>query len=274
MSGVCGPRQTGAGQPSRTTVVAMLLQATLNGPFSKEDHPGIPISADELAHDAQACVAAGARAIHLHPRGPEGRERLDGEIVNHVVEVVRESCRVPVGASTGAWLEPDLEKRLAHIRGWQAPDYASVNMSEQGSMAVMSACLEAGVGVEAGVWTPEDAQALIARDLARHLTRLLIEPMEASALDALPSVQSVHEVLDAAGLADPRLQHGDSEATWPLLIDAVCRGIDTRIGLEDTFYLPAGQRAQGNPELVRAAVSLGAGQISAGPRPDREKGAR
>jgi uncharacterized protein (DUF849 family) len=67
----------------------MLLQAALNGPWTKDDHPAVPVSADELARDAAACVAAGAGAVHLHPRDAEGRERLDATVVDSVVERVR-----------------------------------------------------------------------------------------------------------------------------------------------------------------------------------------
>jgi uncharacterized protein (DUF849 family) len=66
-------------------------------------------------------------------------------------------------------------------------------------------------------------------------------------------------VLDGFGLTVPRLQHGDGEATWLLLADAVRRGLDTRIGLEDTLSDPDGGRTAGNPMLVRAARALGAG---------------
>jgi uncharacterized protein (DUF849 family) len=38
------------------------------------------------------------------------------------------------------------------------------------------------------------------------------------------------------------------------------RGIDTRIGLEDTVDGPDGSRADGNEALVRAARDLGAGR--------------
>ena len=50
-----------------------MLQATLNGALTKQDHPAVPVSPDELALDAAACVAAGAEAIHLHPRDAGGR---------------------------------------------------------------------------------------------------------------------------------------------------------------------------------------------------------
>ena len=39
----------------------------------------------------------------------------------------------------------------------------------------------------------------------------------------------------------------------------MARGIDTRIGLEDTVAGPDGERAAGNEALVRAARALGAG---------------
>ncbi|HEY2261137.1 MAG TPA: 3-keto-5-aminohexanoate cleavage protein [Streptosporangiaceae bacterium] len=70
----------------------------------------------------------------------------------------------------------------------------------------------------------------------------------------------IHEILDRAGLRALRLQHGDGALTWILIEDAVRRGLDTRVGLEDTLYLPDGSRAPGNAALVRAARDLGAGQ--------------
>jgi uncharacterized protein (DUF849 family) len=39
------------------------------------------------------------------------------------------------------------------------------------------------------------------------------------------------------------------------------RRLDTRVGLEDTVYLPDGSRAPGNAALVWAARDLGAGQL-------------
>ena len=69
----------------------------------------------------------------------------------------------------------------------------------------------------------------------------------------------IHGTLDRLGLAVPRLQHGDGEVTWVLLEDAIRRGLDTRIGLEDTLQGPGGERTTGNEALVRAARKLGAG---------------
>jgi uncharacterized protein (DUF849 family) len=244
----------------------VVLQAALNGDRTKAAHSATPVSVEELAQDAAACVAAGARAIHLHPRDPEGRETLEAVLVDEVVTKVRAACGVPVGVTTSAEIEPDPERRLGLVRAWRAPDYASVNLSEAGATKVMKALVEAGVGIEAGVWTAEDAARLAASGLSGRVTRILVEPgelqlqdSEAKTADALGLVEDIHRALDRLGLKSPRLQHGDGEVTWVLLMDAVRRGIDTRIGLEDTLRGSTGELAADNEALVRAARKLGAG---------------
>jgi uncharacterized protein (DUF849 family) len=222
----------------------MLLQAALNGPFTKDEHPAMPVTAAELAADARACVEAGAGAIHLHPRNRHGEETLDPDTINATVREVRAACGVPVGVSTGAWIEPDHELKLEYISAWTAPDYASVNVSEDGWREVFRALRENRIGVEAGVWSVEDARALNESGLAGDLTRILIEPVEADPAGAIELVATIRNEMHG-----PILQHGDGAATWVLIEDAIRNGLDTRVGLEDTQEAP-------NPELIRRAMSL------------------
>ena len=236
-----------------------MLQAALNGPLRRADHPALPVSADELARDAAACVAAGAGAIHLHPRDGDGGESLVPEVVNAVVDAVHNACGVPVGVSTGAWIEPSLARRLELVSSWRAPDFASVNVSEAGYEEVMRALLDAGVGIEAGVWSVGDAERLAASGLGDRVLRILVEPVDLVADGAVAAIDEIHAALDRLGLSTPRLQHGDGEATWILVEDAARRGLDTRVGLEDTLHDPDGTRTTGNESLIRAAVALGAG---------------
>ena len=238
----------------------VLLQATLNGALSKADHPAVPVTLEELAADAASCAVAGARAFHVHPRDEAGDERLDGATVDKVVAVVRGRHGLPVGVTTGAWIEPDVARRVALISTWTEPDYATVNLSEDGSLEIMQTLLQAGIAVEAGVWTVADAELLLSSGLADRMLRICIEPVEVSRADAVGLVSAIHEVLDEGNVGPPRLQHGDGEATWVLIEDAITRGIDTRIGLEDTLLLPEGTLAASNADLVRAAYHLGAGQ--------------
>ena len=50
----------------------------------------------------------------------------------------------------------------------------------------------------------------------------------------------------------------------PAIGNAIARGLDTRIGLEDTFTLPEGAQARDNPALVAAARdrAVRAGRLS------------
>ena len=66
------------------------------------------------------------------------------------------------------------------------------------------------------------------------------------------------EFAGAGGQAFPDVagQHGDGELTWILIEDAARRGLDTRVGLEDTLCLPDGGRARNNADLVTAARLL------------------
>lgn len=232
----------------------VLLQACLNGARSAHEHPALPLTAERLAADARACVRAGAGAIHLHPRGGDGLESLRSGVVDPVVAHVRHACGVPVGVATGAWVEPDPERRAALVAEWREPDYASVNLSEPGAIEVMRAL---PVGIEAGVWSPEDAELLAASGIP--VTRVLIEIIGGPAETAVARAQEIERVLDAAGNDAPRLVHGEEEACWPVLRHALATGRDTRIGLEDTLVLPDGTQAAGNAELVRVARELAAG---------------
>jgi uncharacterized protein (DUF849 family) len=230
-------------------------QVALNGDRTKTAHPATPVSVEQLARDASACVAARARAIHLHPRDHEGFETLDAEVVDDVVAKVRDACGVPVGVTTSAEIEPDHERRIELVRAWRAPDYTSVNVSEKGATEMIEALVEAGIGIEAGVWSVEDAERLAASGLGGRVTRILVGPGELQLQDS----EDIHLALDRFGLAAPRLQHGDGRSRgfcwWTQFAGASTPASVSRTPL----YGPDGERATGNEALVRAARQLGAG---------------
>ncbi len=163
---------------------------------------------------------------------------------------------MPVGVSTGASIEPDPSRRADHIDAWRSPDFASVNLSEPGALEVMRACERAGVGIEAGVWSVRDVELLAGSGFARKLVRVLIELIDLSPDQAGSQAQAIHGALDQGDVTAARLQHGEGEATWPMFRDALERGLDVRIGLEDTLELPDGRVANGNVDLVRAAIEM------------------
>jgi uncharacterized protein (DUF849 family) len=200
-------------------------------------------------------VRAGAGAIHMHPRDGDGRESLEAGVVDEAVRAVRAAARSPVGVSTGAWMEPDPERRAALVRRWHEPDMASVNLGEAGAELVIAALLDAEIGVEAGVWSVEDADRLAATGYADRVMRVLIEIVHPVA-DPEAEARRIDAALDDLGVSAPRLHHGEEDATWPVLRQAPALGRDTRIGFEDTLLLPGGETAESNEQLVRAAIEV------------------
>jgi hypothetical protein len=88
-----------------------------------------------------------------------------------------------------------------------------VNLPEAGATNVTQALLEAGVGIEAGVWSVEDTDPLAATGLGRMDTRILIEPVAVSRASALRVIEDIHRARGRLGLTAPRAQPGDGEAT-------------------------------------------------------------
>jgi uncharacterized protein (DUF849 family) len=234
----------------------MLIKACLNGSRAPRAHPALPLHPIELAAAARDAVAAGAGALHIHPRRADGRQSLEPDDVAAAVAAVRAACPgVPLGVTTIAWAEPDLARRLALVRAWATsrPDFASVNFSEAGAADICAALLANGIKVEAGLMLLDDARRLIESGLASRCVRLLIEPDEPESTAALATVEAIEALLDGAGIQAPRLLHGVDATAWPLLDAALRRGYATRIGLEDTLSMPDGSPARDNAQLMAEA---------------------
>jgi len=235
-----------------------MLQACLNGNRKRDFHPAVPLSADELAADAKAVIAAGADQIHLHVRGPDSKESLHPDDVAQTLAAVRAAVPgVPLGLSTGWWIPPKGRARQEHIREWQAlPDYVSINLIEEDSTEVIDLALSKGIGVEAGIWSAADAEKFAIHPAARRCLRVLIEINEQDLATAMGAYRDVIAILDRAGIFLPRLLHGSNATMWDFWREALAQNLGGRIGLEDGKHLPSGTIADGNAALIRAARAL------------------
>jgi uncharacterized protein (DUF849 family) len=235
----------------------MLIKACLNGSRKPGDHAALPVTPSELAADARRAVAAGAGALHVHPRGHDGVETLGPGPCDAVGRAIRAACPgVPVGFSTAAWIEPEPERREL-IQSWVVrPDFVSVNFSEPGVIELCELVLRLGIGIEAGVWTSADAEAFVDSGHSRHVVRVLVEPQDMGPPEAEAAAAAISAVLDHAGIDAPRVYHGYGMATWRVIEFALDAGWGVRAGLEDTLLLPDGTAASGNAELVAAAVEM------------------
>jgi uncharacterized protein (DUF849 family) len=114
----------------------MLLKAAINGRRAPSEHPAIPITPSQQASQATIAVAAGAGAIHVHPRNSDGRESLASNDLAATLDAIRAACpAIPIGVSTGAWIVPEANMRLTLIDRWNVlPDFASANIHEPGAL--------------------------------------------------------------------------------------------------------------------------------------------
>lgn len=231
------------------------LKACINGARTPDQHPNLPVTPEQLAEAATAAHRAGAKAVHMHPKTADGVDSLQPEVVAAAVEAVRHAVPgLPLGVTTGFWALSDPDERLHTVQGWTVlPDFASVNWHEPGSEPLAHQLLQMGVGVEVGIFHTEAAASWAKSDMAAHCMRVMVELGPDGNTETANAV--LREVL-SAGSPAPVLLHGFNESCWPLLQHAGTRGMQTRIGMEDTLVLPDGSPALDNAALVSAAVQL------------------
>ena len=235
-----------------------MIKAAINGIRTNADHPRLPFDGELAAQESARCIEVGAKAIHVHVWNIHGQESLEPVDVASFLSAIRLACpNIPVGISTGSWIVPDLGKRLHLIEAWEIqPDFVSLNTDEPGWMEVAEVLLHKGIGIEAGICNKIAAESLASWPKRDHCLRVLLEPNEATIEAAQANVEAIEEILDRAVPNLPRLLHGLDETTWPMVKFAAERGYDTRIGFEDSIFLPNGERAEYNDELVREAIKI------------------
>ncbi|HVQ37528.1 MAG TPA: 3-keto-5-aminohexanoate cleavage protein [Pyrinomonadaceae bacterium] len=149
--------------------------------------------------------------------------------------------------------------RFEAISAWNVlPDFASVNFGERGAVKLARLLLSRGVDVEAGLCDAKAADVFLESGLGQSCLRILIEPQEQELADALATVSAIEKSL-GIGLRQPLgmppiLLHGTEATVWPMMDEAITRGYDVRVGLEDTLCRPDGTTVRDNAELVAAAI--------------------
>ena len=210
----------------------------------------MPQTPSELAADAIAVRRAGAFAVHVHPRATDGTETMNAAACDAAVAAIRAAVPgMPVGLSTSEAIARDPFARAAALKTWrQPPDFVSVNLSELGWAGIVRSAVHAGIGVEAGLSTPADAEELARSPFAHQLVRVLVE------VDGgVEEARAVAQLVPGGVL---QLWHGCGHRTWQVVAAGAAAGHDVRVGLEDVLTLPDGDVAASNAELVATAVRL------------------
>jgi uncharacterized protein (DUF849 family) len=262
----------------------VIISCSISGAIANRDQcPAIPYTPDEYAAEARRAIDEGASQIHIHARTPDGTPSYEIEDFAAITAAIRsEVGDVIVNYSTGAIGVP-LEKRIAYLRELK-PDVAALNMS---SMNYAKYSRRRGDFVFKAVFENsfdtiiELIEAMKAAGIqpehecfdAGHVANLdplldmgLLEPpLQVSLVMGVtggirPTPRNVGVMADQVpgGPEGPNNWQviGISRDQWKLLASALVLGGNVRAGLEDNLYLPNGEMARSNGELIAKARQM------------------
>ena len=246
---------------------------------NKEQCAGIPYTPDEYAKEVRRARDAGASMVHIHARTPEGVPTVDPRHYRDITEaVLAETPDIIINYSTG-WVGLPMAERVGHITALK-PEVGALNM---GSMNYAKYSPKRKSFVFNFVFENSFDDIIY---LLQRMNEAGVKP-ECECFD-VGHVESVAPLLDLGVLAGPiqfSLIHGVvggiqasarnlahmagsvprgstwsviavSREQWMMLAAATALGGNLRVGFEDNFYLPSGEMASSNGELVESAAQI------------------
>jgi uncharacterized protein (DUF849 family) len=259
----------------------VILTCAISGAVANRDQcPAIPYTPEEYAAEARRIVDEGAVMIHIHARRPDGTPSSETEDFRAITDAIRaEAGDVIVNYSTGTIGVP-VEKRVAYLKELR-PDVGALNMgsmnyakySKRRGGFVFSAVFENSFETittlleamnEAGI-KPEhecfDSGHLANLDPLLDMG-VLRPPLQVSCVMGVtggirPTARNLAHMAEQV----PGVEHqwgviGISRRQWSLIAAALALGGNVRVGLEDNFYLPDGEMARSNGDLVARARAM------------------
>jgi 3-keto-5-aminohexanoate cleavage enzyme len=258
---------------------AVIITNSISGAVAnREQCPAIPYTPDEYGAEARRAVEEGAVMIHIHARTPDGVPSYEIDDFAAITEAIRADAGadVIINYSTGAIGVP-LEKRIAYLRALK-PDIGALNMgsmnyakySRRRKDFVFKAVFENSFDTiielctamrESGI-KPEhecfDSGHIANLDPLLDMG-LLDLPLQISCVMGVsggirPNARNLAHMAEQV----PPVAHewgviGISRQQWELVAAALTLGGNVRVGLEDNFYLPDGEMARSNGDLVARA---------------------
>lgn len=261
---------------SKKTIITAALTGVL---ANREQCPAIPYTPAEIAEEGARAVEAGASILHIHARQDNGLPAYDVETYQRIHDEVRQRCPdVIINFSTGA-IGISREERVQHISAIQ-PDMAALNMGSMNYALYSSKAKQfyhdhvflnpfkdityyletmkaAGTRPEMEVFDTghiNNARPLIEMGL---LPRPYTFSFVMGVLGGIPATTEnlLHQTRQVP--PDSHWQViGIGRKQWALAAVAITLDGHIRVGLEDNFYLPEGEMARSNGELVAAAARL------------------
>jgi 3-keto-5-aminohexanoate cleavage enzyme len=263
----------------------VVISCSISGVIANRDQcPAIPYTPEEYAAEARRAVDEGASQIHIHARKPDGTPSYEVEDFKAITgAILAEVGDVIVNYSTGAIGIP-IEKRIEYLRELK-PDVAALNMSSMNYakyssrrkdfvfkavfensfdtiIEFLTAMRDLGIKPEHECF---DAGHVANLDPLIDMGLLERTPLQISLVMGVnggirPTPRNVGFMADQIlGGAEGENQWqviGISRDQWKLLGAALVLGGNIRAGVEDNLYLPSGEMAKSNGELIAKARQM------------------
>ena len=262
----------------------VVITCSISGAIAnREQCPAIPYTPEEYAAEARRIVDEGGSMIHIHARTREGSPSYEVEDFRAITEAIQaEVDDVIINYSTGAIGVP-LEKRIAYLRELR-PEVAAVNM---GSMNYAKYSAKRKDFVFKAVFANPFDEIIELLEVMGELgikpehecfdtghigslpplvdMGLLARPLHISCVMGVvggvpPSARNVAHMSENIPGGPDGPNHwgviGISRDQWVLVAAGLTLGGSIRVGLEDNLYLPSGEMARSNGELVAKARQM------------------
>jgi 3-keto-5-aminohexanoate cleavage enzyme len=263
----------------------VVISCSISGVIANRDQcPAIPYTPEEYAAEARRAVDEGASQIHIHARKPDGTPSYEVEDFCAITEaILAEVGDVIINYSTGAIGIP-IEKRIEYLRQLR-PDVAALNMSSMNYakyssrrkdfvfkavfensfdtiIEFLTAMKELGIKPEHECF---DAGHVANLDPLIDMGLLDRTPLQISLVMGVnggirPTTRNVTVMSDQIpGGAEGENQWqviGISRDQWKLLASSLVLGGNVRAGVEDNLYLPNGEMAKSNGDLIAKARQM------------------
>jgi 3-keto-5-aminohexanoate cleavage enzyme len=240
--------------------------------------PAIPYTPAEYASEARRIVDEGGVMIHIHARKPDGTPSYEVEDFKAISEAIRGEVGAAaiVNFSTGTIGVP-VAKRIEYLRACR-PEVAALNM---GSMNYAKYSRSRKEFVFKMVFANPFDEII---ELLEAMNELQIKPEHecfdiGHVVGGIPptarNLAAMVENIPAGRDSNSQASHwgviGISRDQWMLVGAALSLGGSIRVGLEDNLYLPSGEMAKSNGELIAKARQM---TVDKGRRPATVEEAR
>jgi len=234
---------------------------------TKKDHEALPISPEELAKEAYACMKAGASMIHLHVRADDETHILDVPRYREATAAIRDRCGegIIIQATTEAVGQYSAPEQMALVREL-APQSASLAISElvpEGGEAAAKEFFQdlvlQNILPHYIVYSAEELQrflSLVDDGIIPEENVFLLfvlgrysQGQTSHPSDLLPFLNVLENRYPWSVCAFGPLEHASASA-------AVALGGHVRVGFENNILLKNGDVATSNASLVSQVVSV------------------